>query len=190
MENGERCGIHIYDTNMKCGPSVVTYDFCDNSYCNDVISVDEDGTVWGFDTKNKKSCILDIKESKCQSMIKSTCWSALLGYKCCKKSFSPLYKDKNGIWSVENDKWCGVELCSDCSNVQNIDEYGIIWGFNKENNSNCVIDKKDEKCNAQLEASCKFAKIGYMCCKNTDKVILLDKTGSWGVENGKWCGIN
>jgi len=28
----------------------------------------------------------------------------------------------------------------------------------------------------------------YPCCKG-DKVVLKDKDGQWGVENGKWCGI-
>ena len=28
----------------------------------------------------------------------------------------------------------------------------------------------------------------YPCCKG-DKVVYTDKSGDWGVENGKWCGI-
>ncbi|ORX64712.1 hypothetical protein BCR32DRAFT_193221, partial [Anaeromyces robustus] len=34
----------------------------------------------------------------------------------------------------------------------------------------------------------KSLKPSYPCCKN-DKVVYVDKSGEWGIENGKWCGI-
>ncbi|OUM68621.1 Non-catalytic module family DOC2, partial [Piromyces sp. E2] len=54
-----------------------------------------------------------------------TCWSALLGYSCCNNP-TKLYKDESGIWSVENDSWCGVEFCPRCSEVEveSLDKYG------------------------------------------------------------------
>ncbi|ORY15664.1 hypothetical protein LY90DRAFT_436430, partial [Neocallimastix californiae] len=30
---------------------------------------------------------------------------------------------------------------------------------------------------------------GYKCCKSCD-VVTVDRFGSWGVENGEWCGID
>ncbi|OUM60217.1 Non-catalytic module family DOC2, partial [Piromyces sp. E2] len=29
---------------------------------------------------------------------------------------------------------------------------------------------------------------GYSCCANNCSVVYVDGDGSWGVENGEWCG--
>ncbi|KAG4090114.1 coth protein-domain-containing protein [Neocallimastix lanati (nom. inval.)] len=48
---------------------------------------------------------------------------------------------------------------------------------------------KDEDENKDNEDSTCWSKSqGYSCCK-TCNVYYVDKSGSWGVENGKWCGI-
>ena len=38
-------------------------------------------------------------------------------------------------------------------------------------------------------SSCWATKLGYPCCKNIAAVIYTDSDGSWGAENGEWCGI-
>ena len=36
--------------------------------------------------------------------------------------------------------------------------------------------------------SCWSESKGYPCCKGCD-VVTYDRYGSWGIENGQWCGI-
>ncbi|OUM68620.1 Non-catalytic module family DOC2, partial [Piromyces sp. E2] len=79
------------------------------------------------------------------------CWSALLGYPCCKESHKDLYKDKDGLWAIENGNWCEVcqkktsQTCwsallgySCCNNPTKLykDESGI-WSV--ENDSWCGV---------------------------------------------------
>jgi len=37
--------------------------------------------------------------------------------------------------------------------------------------------------------SCFTHHLGYPCCAKSSDVYYVDETGSWGVENGNWCGI-
>jgi len=38
-------------------------------------------------------------------------------------------------------------------------------------------------------STCWATSLGYSCCKNTNIVVETDASGSWGIENGNWCGI-
>ena len=37
--------------------------------------------------------------------------------------------------------------------------------------------------------ACWSKKLGFSCCKDNSTVYFTDENGSWGVEDGKWCGI-
>ncbi|ORY15665.1 hypothetical protein LY90DRAFT_365664, partial [Neocallimastix californiae] len=39
------------------------------------------------------------------------------------------------------------------------------------------------------DSKCWSKSLGYSCCK-TCNVYTVDKSGSWGYEDGKWCGID
>jgi len=38
-------------------------------------------------------------------------------------------------------------------------------------------------------ADCWSNRLGFPCCSYTNDIILTDQDGSWGLENGNWCGI-
>jgi len=38
----------------------------------------------------------------------ATCFSEKLGYPCCSIGYATVITDNDGLWSVENDDWCGV----------------------------------------------------------------------------------
>jgi len=40
-----------------------------------------------------------------------------------------------------------------------------------------------------VEDECFSVSLGYPCCERTKTVVYVDKSGNWGVENHKWCGI-
>jgi len=186
-ENGKKCGILVIDHSVRCAPPPrPEIESCDNSLCKYVLNVDE-GTIWGYDSNIKQRCYMNTEDASCVNDIKSTCWSALLGYKCCTKP-ETLYKDKDGIWSVEDGNWCGIETCPSCVPVDSVDRYGNIWGFDKNTNKKCIINK--DQCNAEIAKDCRSALNGYMCCRNSTTVYAEDSFGAWGVENGKWCGFN
>jgi len=42
---------------------------------------------------------------------------------------------------------------------------------------------------ATVAAECEFEKAGYKCCENASTIEAFDENGTWGVENGEWCGI-
>jgi len=190
MENGKKCGILIYDPNMKCGGPPSKPKECDYNICNNVISIDESGTIWGYDPLNDVKCVMNINDMFCKSILESTCWSALLGFECCKETPDTLYKDENGIWGIENGKWCGVEKCTFCNNIENIDKYGNIWSINKESQNKCIIQNtSNSQCNDFFTKKCRSAAIGYMCCKETKNIVTRDKYGFWGIENNQWCGF-
>jgi endo-1,4-beta-xylanase len=85
----------------------------------------------------------------------SACWSVGLGYQCC-KSCNVEYKDNDGEWGIENNKWCGISkdcatqnsnscvgaqgypCCKSTCDVYSTDNDGK-WGI--ENNDWCLIDK-------------------------------------------------
>jgi len=47
----------------------------------------------------------------------------------------------------------------------------------------CLSQNNDKQCFSQA------LKPSYPCCKGS-KVVYTDKDGKWGIEDGKWCGIN
>lgn len=96
IENGKKCGILVYDHNLRCSPPVIEYEDCSSEeYCLNVKNIDEEGVIWGYDEEKRQRCIINPDNEKCKENLKSTCWSALLGYKCCKKA-DKLYMDKDG----------------------------------------------------------------------------------------------
>jgi len=42
---------------------------------------------------------------------------------------------------------------------------------------------------AKVSAQCVFEEIGYKCCESTNEVVTRDEYGTWGIEDGQWCGI-
>jgi len=92
------------------------------------------------------------------------CWAEALGYPCCKKENPKVYsKDDDGEWSVENKEWCG-----------------IIKKTHQDDNEPAKTTICSEKITSQ----------GYACCSSKEtKIVYTDKSGEWGVENNKWCGI-
>ena len=42
---------------------------------------------------------------------------------------------------------------------------------------------------AKVSAECAFEKLGYKCCETTTQIETIDENGTWGIENGQWCGI-
>jgi len=190
-ENGNKCGILEIDPRVNCLPIFPEDNIgeCSSEQCYDVKRVDADGTIWGYDKENNKRCT--INPEVCQKQTSQTCWSALLGYPCCTEP-SALYKDKSGIWSIENDNWCGVEFCPRCneSEIQSVDKYGNIWSYDEENKRKCIIDKNNVQCVINIKNQCRFSYLGYTCCKETKEIVTKDDNGFWGIENGKWCGFN
>jgi len=193
IEDGKKCGILVWDHNLKCAPSTPEkkeYGKCENSdLCVNVKNVDEDGTIWGYDENLKQRCIMDTEDETCRENIKSTCWSALLGYKCCSGTPSEIFKDDNGLWGIEDDQWCGISYCPGCGKkVRSVDKYHLIWSYDKENDRNCIINTEKERCYVKMEISCRSALLGYMCCQEDKVIVTRDDFGFWGIENGKWCG--
>jgi hypothetical protein len=192
MENGKQCGILVYNPLAKgCGGRKEPQE-CDPEDCLNVMAVGEDGTLWGVSSKTKAKCYMNTEDKTCKKNIQNTCWSALLGYPCCKEAHKDLYRDKDGLWSIEDGKWCGIEYCPNCSSaeVESIDKYQNIWSTDKLNNKKCIINKNSAECSFYLNSKCRSATIGYMCCKETKETVLRDSFGFWGIENGKWCGFN
>jgi hypothetical protein len=189
-ENGNKCGILEIDPRVNCLPIVPkdNYGECSSEQCYDVKRVDADGTIWGYDKEKNKRCTINPKV--CQKLTSQTCWSALLGYSCCTEP-STLYKDESGLWSIENDQWCGVEFCPRCSEteIQSIDKYGNLWSYDEENHRKCIVNKKSVECNLHIKNTCRFNSIGYPCCNETKDIVTEDENGFWGIENGKWCGF-
>jgi len=190
IEDGKKCGILEIDPRVNCLPIVPKdeYSECSVEQCDDVKRVDEDGTIWGYDKENNKRCI--INPEICQKKTSQTCWSALLGYPCCSEP-TELYKDESGLWSIENNQWCGVEICPRCSEVeiQSVDKYGNLWSYDEENQRKCILDKKNVQCNINIKQQCKYLAFGYSCCQETKDIVTKDENGFWGIENGKWCGF-
>jgi len=85
----------------------------------------------------------------------------------------------------------GVEFCPRCDEVeiQSVDKYVNDWGYDEENQRNCIMDKKNIQCNINIKRQCKFIALGYNCCKETKEIVTSDDDGFWGIENGKWCGF-
>jgi len=193
-EDGQKCGILVWDHSLRCVPSTSDEpNKTENNECKtcrSVVSIDENGTIWSKQISSQEDCIINLDKPICKEEIKNTNWNVLLGYETCKEQHDVIFKDNDGKWSVENEKWCGIQYCPSCTNVESIDKYGNLWSTDDINGNKCIINKDDETCNQELKKECRSALEGYLCCKNTDKVVKIDDFGSWGVENGQWCGFN
>ncbi|KAG4108524.1 hypothetical protein H8356DRAFT_1068310 [Neocallimastix lanati (nom. inval.)] len=74
------------------------------------------------------------------------------------------------------------------TNIVDTDENGS-WGF--ENGDWCHILSDITITTPTPTCSSKFAELGYPCCSDPNTaVVSTDATGSWGIENGDWCGIS
>jgi len=83
---------------------------------------------------------------------------------------------------MEKECWSlalGYPCCVD-SYVYLEDENGK-WGYDWIKGTWCGYIDVD---------SCWSLDIGYKCCTKTCDVITTDEFGSWGAENGEWCGIS
>jgi len=65
-----------------------------------------------------------------------------------------------------------------------IDDSIPTIGINTNANGPFIVDVNDSS-----STSCWAEKQGYQCCLNCN-VIHEDNIGSWGMENGVWCGIS
>eukprot|EP00833_Pecoramyces_ruminatium_P015576 jgi/Orpsp1_1/1189608/evm.model.d7180000073212.1 len=95
---------------------------------------------WGVE--NNEWCLIDEVED-------DNCWSAALGYSCCKKKstkISFIDKKTNDKYGVENNKWCGItdsQLCPSgnlykcCTKCKIVFTDTEDWGI--ENGSWCSI---------------------------------------------------
>jgi len=84
----------------------------------DVTATGGDGSLWGWE--NEKSCMIDAKACKLEEATEkpaqepSKCKFEELGYKCCSHCVS-IYEDKDGLWGVEDKKWCGIS--DECTSI-------------------------------------------------------------------------
>jgi len=107
-----------------------------------------------------------------------------------------LYKDEDGTWGVENDQWCG---CNDNNNeykncsVSNCEilysDQDGDWSIENDEWCKCTHASNQPGSPPSIKSDCP-AKIKreYGCCSLGCEVIYVDKDGSWGEQNGKWCG--
>jgi len=61
------------------------------------------------------------------------------------------------------------------------------WAFEKAEAS--TPEPEQEQKPEPEKATCWSTALGYPCCKSISAVYFEDESGSWGVENGEWCGI-
>jgi len=112
------------------------------------------------------------------------------GYNSCTLGTKVSFTDVNGIWGIENDKWCAIlsknlETCWSilygykcCTESATVNE-GSAWG-NEEDGTKCGIQN-----------ACWAEELGYECCSRKDtNIIFIDENGLWGAtKDNKWCGI-
>jgi len=122
------------------------------------------------DDKNDK----DEKDEKDNNKDKETCFSEP-DYPCCSKCDIEVAfnEGEHKLWGIENSNWCGIpESCSETSTKT----------------TTSTTTKAATSTSPTNE--CWSLKLGYSCCKESTKVYTTDESGSWGVENGQWCGIS
>jgi len=85
------------------------------------------------------------------------------GYKSCSDT-KVKYIDSDGEWGIENNQWCFIK---------------------KQEKSNTNDDDMKTPLNT---CSSKILAQGYKCCTSNCKIYYTDNDGTWGYENGKWCG--
>jgi len=135
----------------------------------------------------------------------AACWSDSLGYPCCSSANVPVVsEDSSGKWGIENNNWCGIPketcwsedigypCCPSGTAVSYSDGSGD-WGF--VNGDWCGIIKSTKtipsstKQITPTQQKC-WSEPDYPCCKlSSTRVEYTDGSGSWGIENGDWCGI-
>ncbi|ORX64231.1 hypothetical protein BCR32DRAFT_226716 [Anaeromyces robustus] len=152
IENGQKCGILVWDHSLRCVPTIP-------------------------EEPKKTEEPVKTEEPKVSQL-----------YEICKEQHDVVFKDNEGVWSVENGNWCSIQYCSSCTNIESIDKYGSLWSTDKTNGNKCIIN--NNTCHYELYKNCRSALEGYMCCKTPGKVFYRDDFGSWGVENEQWCGFN
>jgi len=127
-------------------------------------------------------------------------------YPCCSPEITEvIYTDDKGDWGSENGDWCLIfnssqssepecrfqdyPCCADQNtNVVATDDTGS-WGF--EYGDWCHILSDITVTTPTPTCSSKFTELGYPCCSDPNTaVVSTDATGSWGIENGDWCGIS
>ncbi|ORX45558.1 hypothetical protein BCR36DRAFT_585585 [Piromyces finnis] len=201
VENGDWCGILRVNPYVNClpapktttttktaAPTTSNVPNCQFYNCISITSIGEDGTL--YSKNDHGTCKMNLKDSSCKRSIEYYAKPVLLGYPLCKeKHEDDLVRDEDGYWAIEDGNWCGVQVCPRCE-VESIDKYGNIWGTDGANGNKCIVDKESSECNYTLQTTCRSAKVGYKCCKETTEVVARDSLGFWGVENGQWCGLN
>jgi len=65
---------------------------------------------------------------------------------------------------------------------------GVYLLFDDKENKNTVY-LKDVQFKSTRVYKCWAKAYGYPCCQNTLEVLVDDDYGTWGHENGNWCGI-
>jgi len=65
---------------------------------------------------------------------------------------------------------------------------GIYLLFDDQVNNN-IVYLKDVQFKSTRVYKCWAKAYGYPCCQNTQEVLVDDDYGTWGHENGNWCGI-
>jgi len=140
----------------------------------------------GYPDNKDRKIIIQLKLKKSDT---EECF--LNGYSCCSQGNTEVvYKDNDGEWGIENDKWCIHKKeeekknkplscgkikdypCCEKPEVVYTDKDGD-WGY--ENNNWCFIK------------TCSYTG-PYPICKTTTTVVYTDSE-KWGVENDKWCVI-
>jgi hypothetical protein len=134
----------------------------------------------------------------------AACWSDSLGYPCCSSAdIQVVSEDSSGKWGIENNNWCGIpketcwaealgySCCPSGTPVSYTDASGD-WGYV---NDWCGIVKSTKtiptttKQIQPTQQKC-WSEPDYPCCKlSSTRVEYTDASGSWGIENGNWCGI-
>ncbi|OUM60838.1 Non-catalytic module family DOC2 [Piromyces sp. E2] len=63
--------------------------------------------------------------------------------------------------------------------------------FTKIKNGISPYENSDiiENNNDNVDSQCWSEEQGYQCCKECNIVLVEENGNKWGVENGKWCGI-
>jgi len=77
----------------------------------------------------------------------------------CCNTCEVLFTDSEGDWGMDFGDWCFI------------------------NQQKCQL------LNGVAANTCKFEALGYKCCSTCGQVFYTDNDGSWGVENGDWCGM-
>jgi len=91
------------------------------------------------------------------------------------------------ITNVKSGKLLDVEKGS-------LDDGGNVlqWQNNSGENQQWKLVRLDApKQNTNLsQCSAAITKQGYKCCSNKCEIIYTDNDGTWGAENGEWCGCS